>query len=330
MCKGLSKFLIINRSNKSNRVNNLTNRKNKLTIQTNKMIKNTDLSNLTNDQKRFRMLENERLERLQKAREKYVITDKYLEMLRKCEGKYEIIFIVDNSESMNQPVGQETLKSNLLDFVPTKWYDLQSNLAPAIIDVAGIMDRNGIEVCFINPVHPDLVDPLTGGTTVRNVVCQKQLDPYFQSVPNGQTPLEHVFKVSVERKLRTMDASTKLIVIIATDGEPTKTDSNGVAVQDIKGFKKMLKNRPYSERVFVSFVACSDDPQQIGYLKELDREIDGIDSNDNYETELIEVKKHKGKNFDFGYGVYIVKVLCGSFIKELDMLNKKNWSLFSK
>lgn len=281
----------------------------------------------TTDQKRFMELENQRLQRLQKAREKYVITDKYLQILRQCEGKYEVMFIIDNSESMNQLADDV---ENLMDVVKTKWFDLQTNLATAIVDVAGIIDRNGIEVCFLNPVHPDLVDTETGGTTVKNIVCAQQLDPYFQSTPHASTPLEHVFKKAVERKLKTMDASTNLVVIIATDGEPTKIDSNGVAVEDVKGFKNMLKNRPYKNRVFVSFVACTNDQKQIGYLKKLDSEIDGVDSNDKYLTELEDIKRHKGKNFDFGYGSYIVKVLCGSFVKELDLLDKKNWSLFGK
>jgi hypothetical protein len=279
---------------------------------------------ITSSQKAFIASETARLERLRKTREKYVITDKYLGFLRKCEGKKQILFVIDNSESMRQP-STRSPSADPLAVVLTKWYDLQTNLATALVDVSALVDRDGIDVCFINSVHPDLVDLETGGTTVRNIVSSQQLDPYFQSEPHGSTPLEHVLQIAIERKLRSMDAGQDLIVIVATDGKPTKLDSHGVPYEDINGFKKMLKNRPYKSRVFISLVACTDDPSEIGYLSECDNEIEGCDSTGSYFKELAEVKKRKGSGFDFGYGVYIVKIICGSFEKELDLMDKKHW-----
>lgn len=284
---------------------------------------------LTTDQKAFIASETARLDRLRKTREKYVITDHYLNILNQCTGKYQILFIVDNSASMMESSRRSPNADPLMP-VSTRWFDLQTNLAAAVVDVSTIIDRDGIEVCFINPVHPDLIDPETGGTTVTNVVSAQQLDPYFQSTPHGQTLLEHVFRVATERKLRTMDANQNLIVVIATDGEPTKTDSNGVAVADVKGFREMLKHRPYLKRVFISFVSCADDKTLTGYLADLDSDIEGVDSNRSYPKEFEKVKKTRGDKVEFGYGVYICKVLCGSFNRELDFLNKERWSLFGK
>lgn len=272
----------------------------------------------------FQTREAARMAKLGELQTKYRISNDNIARLRTCEGTTEYIIIVDNSAGTNQKI-IDPPKDNPLAIIPTKFHEMGNRLCAAIVDIAGVIDTNGIETHFVNPVLPTMVNPITGGTIVRNVVNACQLSPYFESTPYGDTPLERVFVAAVEEKLKTMDASQRLVVIIATDGEPTKKDKRGIAVPACDEFEKMLSKK--NSRVFVSFVACTNNKTQVAYMTRLDKKIVGVDSNESFESEAVEVKKHS--HVELSYGDYIVKILCGSFDKTLDKLDDKKWYQFS-
>ena len=70
-------------------------------------------------------------------------------------------------------------------------------------------------------------------------------------------------------------------------------------------------------------MACSDQESDIGYLNKLDKKIKNIDTLDDYNSELQEVKKAQGKNFSYTFGDHIVRLLLGPIFPELDKLDEK-------
>jgi hypothetical protein len=116
-----------------------------------------------------------------------------------------------------------------------------------------------------------------------------------------------------------MDSSQKLLVVIATDGEPTSRAGH-VDVK-AKEFEQALKNRQDGNRVFVTLLACTDDESCVGYFKRIDK-VKGVDTNDDYYSERAEIIKHKGKTFKFTFGDYVVKCLLGPVDKDMDKMDK--------
>jgi hypothetical protein len=54
-----------------------------------------------------------------------------------------------------------------------------------------------------------------------------------------------------------------------TDGEPT--DSNGyISIED---FEQSITSRSPIDRIFINFIACTDDESSISYLNKWDRNI---------------------------------------------------------
>ena len=70
-------------------------------------------------------------------------------------------------------------------------------------------------------------------------------------------------------------------------------------------------------------MACSDQENDVGYLNKLDRKIPNIDTLDDYNSELLEVRKAQGKKFKYSFGDHVVRLLLGPICPELDKLDEK-------
>lgn len=76
------------------------------------------------------------------------------------------------------------------------------------------------------------------------------------------------------------------MIIIATDGQPT--DQFGST--DIDGLERVLKyERKEPERALITFCACTDDDQAVGYLNKWDAKIPFVDVCDDYRSEREEI-----------------------------------------
>ena len=107
------------------------------------------------------------------------------------------------------------------------------------------------------------------------------------------------------------DEGKKVLVILATDGQPT-TDDGTV---NIKDFTRLLSNKP--KNMYMSIVACTDDDSAVSYLSGLDGAIENLDVVDDYKTECRAVTRWK-RNAKFTLGDYVVKIMLASIDKELD------------
>lgn len=87
------------------------------------------------------------------------------------------------------------------------------------------------------------------------------------------------------------------------------TDSNGEL--DVTELEKVMRNERTST-TFVTFLACTDEPEALDYLNNWDRTMEHVDVVDDFRSELAQIRQKQGPNVKFSYGEYLVKALIGS------------------
>ncbi|KAJ3415405.1 hypothetical protein HDV05_004999 [Chytridiales sp. JEL 0842] len=228
--------------------------------------------------------------------------------LRKLE-MFDIVLICDDSGSMNTPCVQGISTQNPYAPSVTRWQELKMT-TKTILDISCTLDSDGVDVYFLNR------QPL------RNVTSPEMVEPVFAVAPQGYTPIARVLRQVIAEKgnRANRDAGKKLLILIATDGQPT----------DDRGYvdKQTLMNVLMNERgapgsILVTFVACTDDESEIGYLNEWDKKISNVDVVDDYRSEKEEVMKVQGANFPFSRGDWVCKLLLGGIDPEIDALDER-------
>jgi len=220
--------------------------------------------------------------------QKYEISPQMAQRLQVLQS-FKIVFIFDDSGSMNSTDTG----------VMTRWEELLQ-FASASIEVASVFNSNGSDVYFLN--RPPM----------RNVRDSNQLSQYFRDRPQGVTPLTRTVQSVINENPPQALAGKNLLLVIATDGEPTDPYGN----PNIPEFKQCLFNRP--SNVFSTIVACTNDTNAIGYLNGLDKELPRLDVCDDYRSEFTEIKRSRGPQFPFSFGDYIAKTFIGSIDQDFD------------
>ena len=244
---------------------------------------------------------------------KHEINPDYAIKLRQLEG-FEIVIICDDSGSMNTPVTNPSIKDH--NDLPSRWDELKKTVK-TIVDIAGVLDKTGVDVYFLN--RPG----------VKNVTEFAMLEPYFATDPEGYTPIVQVF-TQVLNDMKQILSEKKLLIILATDGEPTtpsgQTSSGGVTEK--AKFYNLLKGRQPIDRIYTTILACTDDDSVISYLQNWDTTIPNLDVVDDFHTVKNNVIKKQGQTYNFTFGDYVVKTLLGSmdkFFDEIDEIDTNNF-----
>jgi len=242
-----------------------------------------------------------RLVKLREVCGRYEIRLDFAAKLRQLES-FDIVLLLDDSGSMataatavDASPGDDTFGRRA-----TRWSELQ-RYCNTVVDLAAALDADGIDVRFLN--RP-------GFSRVANMA---QVAPAF-APPSGGTPLATAVSGILREKAQVI-AERKLLLVIATDGEPS--DAGGIS-----GFTQVLRDRPAN--VYVSIVACTDDEASIGYLSKLDRDIPRIDVCDDFQSERREILAAQGRAFRFSFGDYVVKSLLGCIDSSFDNLDEKH------
>ncbi len=240
----------------------------------------------------------ERMQKFAQIASRHEINHQFASRLRKLEG-YEIVFLCDDSGSMATTVGKlnvficslstiyhSTCRSFqlLLYFLgdtnnayavrSTRWDELKQ-IVSITVDIGSVLDPDGLDIYFLN--RPPLL----------HVKDASQLQPAFVNPPNGLTPITRVLRQILQAKQSEIQ-ERKLLIIIATDGQPT--DDYGTT--DIETLERVLKHeRKPADRILVTFCACTDDDQAVGYLNKWDEQIPFVDVCDDYRSEREEIWK---------------------------------------
>jgi hypothetical protein len=123
-----------------------------------------------------------------------------------------------------------------------------------IIDIAAVMDKDGVDVYFLNRA------------TVLNVTSSEQIAPVFASPPAGLTPTNPVLQHVLQAK-KAISQEKKVLIVILTDGQPT----NAQGEVDIPGLKATMTTGRDANRFYVTFVACTDD---VSAMRQLHLQLD--------------------------------------------------------
>ncbi|CAF3845419.1 unnamed protein product [Rotaria sp. Silwood1] len=237
----------------------------------------------------------ERMVDFQQLVARYEINHTFATKLRMLEG-YEIVFICDDSGSMNTPlaISMDELKQTV----------------SIGVDIASVFDPDSVDIYFLNR------EPIFH---VRN---SEQLIPVFAVPPSGPTPIVPIFRRVLRDKQHEIE-ERKLLILLATDGVPTDDQGN----RDIRSFKHVLKHeRKPTNHIPVTIIACTDEDDCIEYLNDWDRNIPNLDIVDDYRNEKKEIQTRQGKDFPFSFGDYVVKILMGGVDSWFDDLDEKKVS----
>lgn len=238
---------------------------------------------------------------------KHEISLDFAQRLQQLQG-FKIVFLFDDSGSMNCPLMDSPLNNDKTLLKATRWDELQY-FAKISVEIATLFDPEGVSVYFLNK-YP---------SPVLNIKNERQVQQLFKDKPNGFTPLPRVLdQVLTENAV--FLSEKKLLVVIVTDGEPTN-DQGKVA---IPYFKEVLQRR--HPKVYTTIVACTDDEDAVEYLNKWDRELKNLDVVDDFRNERSEVRAVKGRSYPFSFGDYVVKSLIGSIDPELDNMDERTFS----
>jgi hypothetical protein len=226
-------------------------------------------------------------EKVNKLIEKYEINPLFIEKLQMLDD-FKIVLLCDDSGSMNTPITGSSL---------TRWNELK-NVIQIVFEISSIFDKDGIDMYFLNR---------SGRCNIKE---SKIINNLLKEPPFGGTPLKKKCEQIFDR-YKTINK--KLLLIIATDGVPTNEYCN----DDSKEFEKFLRKSDY-KKTYISFLACSDKETEISYLNRLDKYIPNIYTQDDYNSELKEVRKVQGETFSYSLGTHITRLLLGPICPEVD------------
>ena len=198
----------------------------------------------------------------------------------------DIIIIIDDSSSMNAPIGNGT-----------RWTHALQDVCQ-VMRLGCVFDRNGVDVLFLN--RP-------GKKKVKDISI---LSDAFSEGPRGRTPLTE----KLTEALKTCSKRKNTLIVIATDGEPT--DQGG-----IQAFANTLSSK--NDNVYISMLACSDKDEEVGYLRQLDESVNHLNVQQPYPAEAERVAQVQGPEFPYSPGDHIVRLLLGPVFPQWDELNEK-------
>lgn len=128
-------------------------------------------------------------------------------------------------------------------------------------------------------------------------------------VNSGGTP-------TITTIVRALSEGTKdILLIIITDGQPTDCEQ-WAFIPKIKELQRNYKRG----KVYMSFVACTENQSDIEFMNKLDKKVRNVDVSDDYQSEFNEILRVTGK--PISYNKYITKAIIGSVVPELDTLDE--------
>jgi hypothetical protein len=224
--------------------------------------------------------------------QRYEIRPDWIARMRQLEG-FKIVVIADDSGSMASIVAASSATA-ANPYAPqrSRWDELKEGMN-VIVDLATCLDPEGVDIYFLN--RPP----------VSKVTQHAQVEHLFHQPPGGFTPLSRTLRAVFGNTQQALAEGKKLLIIIATDGQPTD-DSGNVQINE---FFSLLANKPRG--VFVQIMACTDDEGAVQYLNAADENIPLLDVSDDFHSERREILRAQGAGFHFTYGDYIAKCMLG-------------------
>lgn len=265
---------------------------------------------------------------LEYARERGEISmnPKYMKKLLQLKG-FDIVIICDDSGSMLEPSDYQPTTG----LWQTRFNELENTVKKVGI-IANVIDNNGIDLIFLNSgKYTNVKDDATVSRIFKNVwfrgtpLCnayRQFIKTYYPKTYDiarntGLIPAQNITKLLGLRKHtvhKGIDSEKKILLIIATDGEP----SDG-SPEELRRLMEVL-NPP---NLYRSIVACTGSQHVLKFLKSMDT-LERTDVTDDFNSEkhvIDRIQQVYDPSYSFSYDDYIAKILLGSIDPEIDQLN---------
>jgi hypothetical protein len=212
-----------------------------------------------------------------------------------------VVVIADDSGSMRSAVRNSPVPPPPGKHVTTRWDELMHFLS--------MVTRIGCELAEEVNFH------FLNAGPVAKVQRWEQVAPIAARGPTGYTPLLGAMR-SVFDKYDPAKTEQRLITIIATDGIPSDCPP---ATSASRAVGDLLRGRPSLDKSFVTFLSCTDNDEDIAYIKELDRDVRNVDEVDDYNSEKAEVMQAGKRIYDhFSVGDWALRAVVGATITKWD------------
>lgn len=133
----------------------------------------------------------------------------YFSRKLKSLSAFKIVFILDDSGSMNKTLDESPLNKGT--HKATRWEELQEFIKISI-EIANSVNPDGCDVYFLNR------------RMVKNVKRPEEIVSSFKRSPGGFTPITKMLTTVLRNNMPNVLNDKKLLVVIVTDGEPTNVE----------------------------------------------------------------------------------------------------------
>uniref|UniRef100_A0A7S4W1U9 VWFA domain-containing protein n=1 Tax=Ditylum brightwellii TaxID=49249 RepID=A0A7S4W1U9_9STRA len=208
-------------------------------------------------------------------------------------------FLIDDSGSMN--IGRPI----------SRWQEAQSRLKE-MIEVLAYVPFNQVEIIFLN--RSDRVSLQRQGRHPKSFMddAYRQIDAAFVRPPSGTTP--------VLEKLQNSILSNQHINIARWffgDGLP----NGGLMAQ--REITNLLVNRPNPEMNPMTFISCTEDNDQVEWMKDCEEIAPYCSESDDFKEEANEVLRDQGAALPYSQGFHLVGMLVAAMNPEdLDAMDE--------
>lgn len=220
----------------------------------------------------------------------------------------KIEFLVDDSGSMGSYTDSKDPKTGKL---MTRWQEAESRIKE-MVEVMAYVPIPKIEVKFLNRRDTITVtrNPSLTPDQFANETATK-IKEAFKKGPSGVTPMLAAMQGSFNCRERSVGR------YIFADGAP----SGGRG--EISQIKELVKNRSNAENNPVTFLSCTDQDDQVEWMKDVEEVADYCAELDDFNDEAAEVKKDQGAVFPFTKGFHLISQICAAMNPEdLDAMDE--------
>lgn len=228
----------------------------------------------------------------------------------------ELEFLIDDSGSMNQ-------NSDTRDGygrIQTRWNEVEGRLYE-MLEILAHVPTPTMKVCFFN--RRNVVTLQRNGETPEIFIqnAYRQLTNVFARMPEGSTPAKERLEESFNQ-----GRGKRVARYFFCDGEP----DGGQAAKEAITY--MVKNRQNPEGNPLTFLSCTNEDEQVKWMKEAEEVAPYCSEYDDFEDEAREVQQDQGVVFPFTKGFHLIGQLVGAMNPDdLDALDESvpltKWTL---
>lgn len=213
-------------------------------------------------------------------------------------SEYQVLeFMIDDSGSM-------TLVSDTVDPVTrrpqTRWQEAHNRLKE-MIEVLAYTPFQQIEIVFLN--RQDRVSLTRQGRDPKTFLADayRQIDAVFARGPSGTTPALEKIRASFQG-----NPSMSIARWFFGDGVP---NGGRQAQQEIT---RLLVNRPNPEGNPMTFISCTNEDDQVEWMKDAEEVAPYCSESDDFKDEMDEVLRDQGAALPFSRGFHLIGQLVAA------------------